>query len=147
MRPPRATRWLLGLAGLIGLAFAIGHLLGLREDVAVLVGMSTEPTALVGGAFYLASWLALVAVAPILVLASQFIGPRPMDLVFSPAEVLAVVLSVVIVGEIASDGESNWLEGAMLLAVYIILGISFYFLPEMGSHEAVTGAAQAGTSH
>ncbi|WP_321476227.1 calcium/proton exchanger [uncultured Paludibaculum sp.] len=86
-------------------------------------------------------------VAPILVLASQFVGPRPMDLVFSPAEVLAVVLSVVIVGEIASDGESNWLEGAMLLAVYVILGISFYFLPEMGSHEGITGAAQAGAGH
>lgn len=86
-------------------------------------------------------------VAPVLILASQFVGPRPMDLVFSPAEVLAVVLSVVIVGEIASDGESNWLEGAMLLAVYIILGISFYFLPEMGTHDAITGAAQAGAGH
>lgn len=69
-------------------------------------------------------------VAPVLVLASYFIGPRPMDLVFSPAEVMAVVLAAVITGEVASDGESNWLEGAMLLAVYVILGICFYFLPE-----------------
>jgi Ca2+:H+ antiporter len=81
-------------------------------------------------------------VAPVLVIASRFIGPRPMDLVFSPAEVLAVVLAVVIVGDIASDGESNWLEGAMLLAVYLILGISFYFLPEAAAHAGTLPAAR-----
>ena len=69
-------------------------------------------------------------VAPVLLFLSYFIGPRPMDLVFTPAEVLAVFLSVIITGEVASDGESNWLEGVQLLAVYIILGIVFYFLPE-----------------
>jgi Ca2+:H+ antiporter len=69
-------------------------------------------------------------VAPVLVLLSYFIGPRPMDLVFTPAEVLAVVLAVAVTGQIAGDGESNWLEGVQLLAVYIILGIAFYFLPE-----------------
>lgn len=86
-------------------------------------------------------------VAPVLVIASRFIGPRPMDLVFSPAEVLAVVLAVVIVGEIASDGESNWLEGAMLLAVYLILGISFYFLPEAAAHVGTNPAGAAGAGH
>jgi Ca2+:H+ antiporter len=69
-------------------------------------------------------------VAPVLVLASYFLGPRPMDLVFTPAEVLAVALSVIIVGQIAGDGESHWLEGVQLLAVYAILGLVFYFLPE-----------------
>jgi Ca2+:H+ antiporter len=53
-----------------------------------------------------------------------------MDLVFTPAEVLAVFLAVLITGQIASDGESNWLEGALLLAVYVILAIVFFFLPE-----------------
>ncbi len=86
-------------------------------------------------------------VAPVLVVASRFVGPRPMDLVFSPAEVLAVVLAVVIVGEIASDGESNWLEGAMLLAVYLILGISFYFLPEAAAHAGTHPAGAAGAGH
>ncbi len=71
-----------------------------------------------------------VFVAPLLVVASHFLGPRPMDLVFSPAEVMAIGLSVAITGQIASDGESNWFEGAQLLAVYLILGIVFYFLPE-----------------
>jgi Ca2+:H+ antiporter len=69
-------------------------------------------------------------VAPVLVILSHFVGPRPMDLVFSPAEVLAVFVAVLISGQIASDGESNWLEGAQLLAVYLILAMVFYFLPE-----------------
>jgi Ca2+:H+ antiporter len=69
-------------------------------------------------------------VAPLLVVASRFIGPRPMDLVFTPAEVLAVFVAVLITGQITSDGESNWLEGAQLLAVYVILAMVFFFLPE-----------------
>ena len=69
-------------------------------------------------------------VAPVLVAVSHFIGPRPMDLVFTPAEVLAIFLAVLISGHITSDGESNWLEGALLLAVYTILAIVFFFLPE-----------------
>jgi Ca2+:H+ antiporter len=75
-------------------------------------------------------------VAPLLVVASYFLAPRPMDLVFTPAEVMAAVLSVAIGAQIASDGESNWFEGVQLLAVYIILGIAFYFLPEsVASHK------------
>jgi Ca2+:H+ antiporter len=69
-------------------------------------------------------------VAPLLVLLSYVLGPSPMDLVFTPAEVLAVALAVAITGQIAGDGESNWLEGVQLLAVYIIIGIIFFFLPE-----------------
>jgi Ca2+:H+ antiporter len=69
-------------------------------------------------------------VAPLLVIASHFIGPRPMDLMFTPAEVLAIFLAVLITGQVASDGESNWIEGVQLLAVYFIMAIVFYFLPE-----------------
>jgi Ca2+:H+ antiporter len=79
-------------------------------------------------------------VAPLLVVLSHFIGPRPMDLLFSLAEVVAVVLSVLIVNHVASDGESNWLEGLMLLAVYAILGIAFYTLPEVASVGSAHGA-------
>jgi Ca2+:H+ antiporter len=71
-----------------------------------------------------------VFVAPLLVVLSYFTAPRPMDLVFTPAEVMATGLAVAITGQIASDGECNWFEGAQLLAVYVILGIVFYFLPE-----------------
>jgi Ca2+:H+ antiporter len=69
-------------------------------------------------------------VAPLLVIVSRFLGPRPMDLMFTPAEVLAIFLAVLITGQIASDGESNWIEGVQLLAVYTIMAIVFYFLPQ-----------------
>jgi Ca2+:H+ antiporter len=69
-------------------------------------------------------------VAPVLVFASYFMPHGPMDLMFTGFEVLAVALAVGIVNIAAQDGESNWLEGALLLAVYAILGIAFFFLPE-----------------
>ena len=68
-------------------------------------------------------------VAPVLVFASYALAPRPMDLVFSSLEVIAIAVSVGVVALIAQDGESNWMEGFLLLAVYIILGMTFYSLP------------------
>jgi Ca2+:H+ antiporter len=67
-------------------------------------------------------------VAPVLVFASYLFG-EPLDLLFSNFEVLAVALSVWILALIAHDGESHWMEGVQLLAVYLILGLAFYFLP------------------
>jgi Ca2+:H+ antiporter len=67
-------------------------------------------------------------VAPLLVYLSYLFG-RPMDLEFTIPEVVAVLVAVHIVAEISNDGETNWLEGAQLLALYVILGILFYFLP------------------
>lgn len=69
-------------------------------------------------------------VAPVLVFASYLMPHGPMDLIFTTFEVLAVALAVGIVNIAAQDGESNWLEGALLLAVYSILAIAFFFLPE-----------------
>jgi Ca2+:H+ antiporter len=68
-------------------------------------------------------------VAPMLVFASYIVGPVPINLVLTPAEVLAVTFSVVIAGQICGDGESNWFEGVQLLAVYAIVAMLFYFLP------------------
>lgn len=67
--------------------------------------------------------------APLLVFMSYFIGPSPMDLVFTPFEVMAVGLSVGIMALISQDGESHWMEGVQLLAVYVMLGMGFWFLP------------------
>ena len=67
-------------------------------------------------------------VAPVLVFASYLFG-KPMDLLFTPMEVIAIIISVVVLNVVSSDGESNWMEGVQMLAVYIILGIAFYFLP------------------
>ena len=67
-------------------------------------------------------------VTPVLVLAGVLLG-EPMTLVFNSFELAALVGAAVIAVLIANDGESNWLEGAELLALYIILGIAFFFVP------------------
>jgi Ca2+:H+ antiporter len=64
-------------------------------------------------------------VAPVLVLAGLVVN-QPMDLVFEPLEVAAVGAAVGISALIALDGESNWLEGALLTIVYVILAVSFF---------------------
>jgi Ca2+:H+ antiporter len=66
-------------------------------------------------------------VAPALVFASLAVG-QPMDFIFTGYEIAAVASSSVILAFIALDGRSNWLEGAQLLAAYVIVAISFFFL-------------------
>ena len=66
-------------------------------------------------------------VAPVLVLLGLVVG-EPMDLVFTPLEVAAVAAAAGITALIAFDGESNWLEGAVLLGVFAIVAVSFFFL-------------------
>ena len=73
-------------------------------------------------------------VAPLLVLASLFAGPSPMDLTFSNGLVLTVLLSVLITGQVAGDGRSDWIKGVQLLAVYLILGLAFFFMPGAPGH-------------
>ena len=68
-------------------------------------------------------------VAPVLVLASLFLGPSPMDLALPAGLVLTLLLSVLITGQVAGDGRSDWLKGAQLLAVYLVLGLTFFFIP------------------
>jgi Ca2+:H+ antiporter len=67
-------------------------------------------------------------VAPVLVLAGYIMG-KPMDLDFNPFELVAVAVSVLIANSISSDGRSNWLEGTLLLAAYVVLGFAFFFHP------------------
>ena len=68
-------------------------------------------------------------VAPVLVLLSYLIAPVPMDLRFTGFEVVAVGISVWIMSLVAQDGESHWMEGVQLLAVYAILALAFFWLP------------------
>jgi Ca2+:H+ antiporter len=65
-------------------------------------------------------------VTPVLVGISILIG-RPMTLVFSSYELAALIGAALIAVLISVDGESNWLEGAQLLALYVILGLAFFF--------------------
>ncbi len=67
-------------------------------------------------------------VAPVLVLAGWVFG-QPMDLDFNPFELIAVAVSVLIANSVSSDGRSDWLEGALLLAAYTVIGIAFFFHP------------------
>lgn len=71
-------------------------------------------------------------VAPVLLFASYMFG-APMNLEFTLPEVFAVMVAILIVQQISADGESNWIEGVQLLSVYAILGILFYFLPDIHS--------------
>ncbi len=100
-----------------------------EHSTAVMMAMKNRMELSMGIAIGSSLQIALF-VGPLLVILSHFIGARPMDLLFTPAEVLAVVVSVLITGQIVSDGRSNWLEGVLLLAVYLILAMVFYFLPE-----------------
>jgi Ca2+:H+ antiporter len=75
-------------------------------------------------------------VAPLLIFISYLPGFAPLDLHFTMLEVVAVVVSAMVVGMVAFDGHSNWMEGMLLLAVYIILGIAFLHIPE-AHHAAV----------
>jgi len=70
-------------------------------------------------------------VAPVLVLVSLFLGPRPMDLAFPAGLVLIMLLAVLITGQVAADGRSDWLKGVQLLAVYVVLGLTFFFMPSV----------------
>ena len=68
-------------------------------------------------------------VAPVLVLASYFIAPQPLELSFSRAEVGALFMAVLIGTVVAGDGRSNWFKGVQLVAVYLIIALMFYFIP------------------
>jgi Ca2+:H+ antiporter len=67
-------------------------------------------------------------VAPALVFISLLMG-NPLTLVFNQFELISLVAGVLIAALVSLDGESNWLEGAQLLVVYIIIGLAFFYLP------------------
>lgn len=66
----------------------------------------------------------ILFVAPVLVFLSLFF--TPMSIIFNQFELVALIVSVLIANKLATDGESNWLEGIQLLAVYIIVAAAFF---------------------
>jgi Ca2+:H+ antiporter len=100
-----------------------------EHSTAILMALKNQMDLAVGIALGSALQVALF-VAPVLVFASYLRPVRgPMDLLFSTFEVVAVILAALTARMVAEDGESNWLEGAMLLMLYAILGLAFYLLP------------------
>ncbi len=130
---------------LVGAVEETSHLLGLTEVfvgviVVAVVGNAAEHSTAVVVAMKNHMDLALniaigssiqiaLFVAPVLVFASYAMPHGPMDLRFSTFEVLAIIAAAGVVNLVSQDGESNWLEGALLVAVYVVLGLAFYFLP------------------
>jgi Ca2+:H+ antiporter len=130
---------------LVGAVEEAAHVLGLTEvfvgvivvaiignaaehSTAVLVALKNKMDLAMNIAIGSSIQIALF-VAPVLVFVSYLFEGGPMNLVFTPFEVLAVLMAVAAAKMVAEDGESNWLEGVLLLAVYVVFGIAFYFLP------------------
>jgi len=67
-------------------------------------------------------------VTPMLVFLSYPLG-HPLDLLFTPFEILALVLGVAVFAYLVINGETNWYEGVQLLAVYALIAVALYFLP------------------
>lgn len=98
-----------------------------EHSTAVIVALKNKMDLALGIAVGSSLQIALL-VAPVLVFTSYLFG-TPMDLIFTPFEVAAVTVSVLIVGFVSMDGESHWMEGVMLMGVYMMLALAFYFLP------------------
>ncbi len=129
---------------LVGAVEAAQHSLGVTEVfvgviIVAIVGNAAEHSTAITMAMKNKMDLALgiavgsslqiaLFVAPVLVFAS-YAFPHRLNLEFTIPEVVAVVVAAFVTDQIAGDGESNWLEGVQLLALYLILGVLFYFLP------------------
>ncbi|MBK5220094.1 MAG: cation transporter, partial [Thermoleophilia bacterium] len=94
--------------------------------VAVLVARKNQMDLAVNIAIGSSAQVALF-VAPVLVIASFFVGPHPMALVLNGFELGAIFLAALIANQVTSEGESTWFEGLQLLAVYTVLAIAFFY--------------------
>jgi len=133
---------------LVGAAEGTGKALGMSQTFIGIVFL-----AIVGGAAESGSALAMARknrvdltvgialgssiqialfVAPVLVLASHFIAPQPLDLAFGRAEVGSLFLGVIVGALVCGDGQSNWYKGVQLVTVYSIIALMFLMMPELG---------------
>ena len=69
-------------------------------------------------------------VAPVLMLSSYYLTPRPFDLVVGNAAIMIVLLPVLIFSMIVTDGKANWFKGVQLLSVYLLIALFCFFLPD-----------------
>lgn len=131
------SEWLVGTLDAFTAQFGLSELF-VGAFVIAIVGNAAEHSAAVmmamknkiGAAVEIAIGSSLqiaLFVAPVLVFVSALFG-QTMDIVFTTIEMVAIAVSVFIAKSISQDGRTNWYEGLLLLAVYIILGVSFYLV-------------------
>ncbi len=132
---------------LVGAAEGTGKALGMSQVFIGIVLLS-----IVGGAAESASAIAVAAknkmdlsigialgssiqialfVAPVLVFASYFIAPLPLELSFTRAEVGTLFIAVIIGSLVCGDGQSNWFKGVQLITVYAVFALMFFLSPEI----------------
>ena len=70
-------------------------------------------------------------VAPLLVLASYFVAPQPLELAFGRAEIGSLFIAVIIGALVSGDGQGNWYKGVQLITVYAIIAMMFYLMPQL----------------
>jgi Ca2+:H+ antiporter len=153
----RRTSLLVLLAATVGVAVMSEFLVGAVEPAAQALGLSRVfigviVVAVIGNAaehstavlmavrnkmdlaFHIAVGSSLqiaLFVAPVLVFASLAMGHAPpLDLHFTPLELVAMIASIGVLALVSQDGESHWMEGVMLLAVYLIFALAFYYVPQ-----------------
>jgi Ca2+:H+ antiporter len=97
-----------------------------EHSAAILLAMKNKIGAAVEIAVGSSLQIALF-VAPVLIFVSHMFG-KPMDILFTVIELAAIGVSVFIAKSIIQDGQTNWYEGVLLIAVYAILGVSFYLV-------------------
>jgi Ca2+:H+ antiporter len=100
-----------------------------EHSTAILVAMKDQMdlafTIAIGSSIQIALF-----VAPVLVFAGWAMGgSSTLDLHFSSMEVISVIIAAGVTYMVSQDGETHWMEGAMLLAVYVMLALAFYHLP------------------
>jgi Ca2+:H+ antiporter len=134
---------------LVGAAEGTGEALGMSQ---IFIGIVF--VAVVGGAAESGSAIAMAAknkmdlsigialgssiqialfVAPVLVFASYFIAPQPLELSFSRAEIGSLFLGVLIGSIVCGDGRTNWFKGVQLITFYAIIAMMFYFMPDVAA--------------
>ncbi|HZT80987.1 MAG TPA: calcium/proton exchanger [Gemmataceae bacterium] len=100
-----------------------------EHSTAVLVAVKNKMDLALGIAVGSSIQIALF-VAPVLVFATMLMGhDHPLDLHFTAMEVVAVVIAIGVYALVSQDGETHWMEGVMLLAVYLMLALAFFHLP------------------
>jgi Ca2+:H+ antiporter len=109
---------LVGAAAEMAVAFSAARKNRLDMSVSIALGSASQ--------------IALF-VAPVLVLLSYFVGPKPMDLQFWPGAVTMMMIATVTSCFITNSGRSAWFIGALLIFIYVIFAMTLYMVPP-GSH-------------